>query len=93
MADQENLFCALRAAFPADLDGTAIETADGPTAPLRYSWRDLECASAMLANLLDSLELPPGISVKLAGDAEIQADSFRNLGLAMLLAIVRRRPD
>ena len=38
---QRNLYSALRAAFPADLDATAVETADTPQ-PLRYSWRDLE---------------------------------------------------
>ena len=32
-----NLFAALRAAFPADLDGIAVETDNG----LFYSWRDL----------------------------------------------------
>ena len=42
-----NLFAALRAAFPADLDGVAVETGSG----LHYSWRDLERSSAMLANL------------------------------------------
>ncbi|MBX3605525.1 MAG: malonyl-CoA synthase [Piscinibacter sp.] len=60
MSDQQNLFAALRAAFPADLDAVAIETADGPGAPLRYTWRDLERATAMIANLLVSLELPAG---------------------------------
>ena len=30
----------------------AIETADGPGAPLFYTWRDLERGTAMLANLL-----------------------------------------
>ena len=54
MNDNENLFAALRAAFPADLDRTAIETDTG----LCYRWRDLERASAMIANLLVSLELP-----------------------------------
>ena len=28
-----NLYAALRAAFPADLDATAVETADGAGAP------------------------------------------------------------
>jgi malonyl-CoA/methylmalonyl-CoA synthetase len=55
-----NLFVALRDAFPADLDSIAIETADGPDAPLAYTWRDLERGTAMLANLLASLELPAG---------------------------------
>ncbi len=50
-----NLFSALRAAFPADLDSTAIETDSGAT----YSWRDIDRASAMIANLLQSLDIPP----------------------------------
>ncbi|NJN84056.1 MAG: efflux RND transporter permease subunit [Caldilineaceae bacterium] len=41
-----------------------------------------------VAALLASYEFPDGVSAKLGGDAEIQADSFRNLGLAMLLSIV-----
>ncbi|CAM5783711.1 MAG: malonyl-CoA synthase [Burkholderiales bacterium] len=49
-----NLFAALRAAFPADLDAVAVETDGG----LRYSWRDLDRATAMVANLLQSLDLP-----------------------------------
>jgi malonyl-CoA/methylmalonyl-CoA synthetase len=51
-----NLFVALRSAFPADLDQVAIETDSG----LKYSWRDLDRASAMIANLLQSLNLPMG---------------------------------
>lgn len=82
MADQENLFCALRAAFPANLDGTAIETADGPAAPLRYSWRDLERASAMLANLLDSLELPAQSRIAVQVDKSVEA-------LMLYLAVLR----
>ena len=34
--DNHNLFVALRRAFPADLDATAIETADS-AAPLFYT--------------------------------------------------------
>ena len=44
----QNLFVALRNAFPADLDALAVETDEG----LRYSWRDLDRATAMMANLL-----------------------------------------
>ena len=50
----QNLFTALCAAFPADLDAVAVETDSG----LRYSWRDLDRASAMVANLLQSLDIP-----------------------------------
>jgi malonyl-CoA/methylmalonyl-CoA synthetase len=40
-----NLYAALRAAFPKNLNATAIETDDG----LHYSLSDLERASAMMA--------------------------------------------
>jgi peptidoglycan/xylan/chitin deacetylase (PgdA/CDA1 family) len=39
-----NLFSALRAAFPADLEAVAVETDTG----LAYSWRDLERGTAMI---------------------------------------------
>ncbi len=50
----QNLFVALRSAFPVDLDTVAVETDNG----LRYSWRDLDRATAMMANLLLSLDIP-----------------------------------
>ncbi|HOB65298.1 malonyl-CoA synthase [Ottowia sp.] len=50
----QNLFVALRDAFPADLDTVAVETDNG----LHYSWRDLDRATAMVANLLQSLDIP-----------------------------------
>ena len=50
----QNLFATLRAAFPADLDRVAVETDNG----LVYSWRDLDRATAMVANLLQSLDIP-----------------------------------
>jgi malonyl-CoA/methylmalonyl-CoA synthetase len=76
----ENLFAALREGFPADLDATAIETADGP--PLRYSWRDLDRATAMLANLLASLDLPAGARVAVQTDKSVEA-------LLLYLAVLR----
>jgi len=79
---KSNLFLALRAAFPTDLDQVAIETADGPDAPLYYTWRDLEVASAMIANLLDSLELPAGSRVAVQVDKSVEA-------LALYLAVLR----
>jgi malonyl-CoA/methylmalonyl-CoA synthetase len=77
----DNLFSALRAAFPADLDAVAIETADTP-APLRYSWRDLERGTAMLANLLDSLELPPASNIAVQTEKSVEA-------LMLYLAVLR----
>ena len=64
-----NLFAALRAAFPKDLNATAIETDDG----LHYSWSDLERASAMMANLLDSLHIPKGSRVAVQVEKSVEA--------------------
>ncbi len=69
----QNLFVALRAAFPADLDAVAVETDQG----LTYSWRDLDCATAMIANLLQSLDMvkdptgmPPRVAVQVDKSVE-----------------------
>ena len=37
---------------------------------------------------IESFAMPPGMDIQLGGDAEIQAESFRNLSLALLLAVV-----
>jgi malonyl-CoA/methylmalonyl-CoA synthetase len=70
-----NLFAALRQAFPADLDACAIEPADAGLAAgvaRVYTWRDLDRASARIANLLDSLALPPAsrVAVQVEKSAE-----------------------
>jgi malonyl-CoA/methylmalonyl-CoA synthetase len=67
--NDHNLFTALRAGFPADLDAVAIETDEG----LRYSWRDLERATAMMANLLASLDLPAGSRVAAQVEKSVEA--------------------
>jgi malonyl-CoA/methylmalonyl-CoA synthetase len=64
-----NVFSALRAAFPQDLDGWAVETDRG----LVYSWRDLDRASAMVANLLKSLDLPDGARVAAQVEKSVEA--------------------
>ncbi len=76
-----NLFAALRAAFPADLDQVAIETADSAT-PLYYTWRDLERGTAMLANLLASLRLPAQSRVAVQVEKSVEA-------LMLYLAVLR----
>ena len=75
-----NLFSALRNSFPADLDTTAIECADGLC--LSYSWRDLDMASARMANLLDSLDLPAGSRVAVQTEKSVEA-------LLLYLAVLR----
>jgi malonyl-CoA/methylmalonyl-CoA synthetase len=51
-----NLYSLLAKGFPKDKQACALETHDG----LYYSWSDLECATAKMANLLKSLKLPAG---------------------------------
>ena len=65
----QNLFAALRAAFPEDLDTAAVETDGG----LVYSWRDLDRATAMLANLLRALNLPKGSRIAVQVEKSVEA--------------------
>jgi HAE1 family hydrophobic/amphiphilic exporter-1 len=50
--------------------------------------RELPDATAEVNEFLADLTLPPHITAKMGGDAEIQADAFQNLSLAMLLSII-----
>jgi len=68
-----NLFVALRQAFPNDLDTCAIDPADGPDTGRCYTWRDLDHASARIANLLDSLALPPASRVAVQVEKSVEA--------------------
>ena len=71
--NHHNLFSALRAAFPADLDQIAVETTAPDGAPLLYTWRDLDHASARMANLLASLKLPEGSRVAVQVEKSVEA--------------------
>ncbi|RYF81821.1 MAG: malonyl-CoA synthase [Comamonadaceae bacterium] len=68
-SDNPNLFAHLRAAFPHDLDAIAVETDDG----LHYSWRDLDRASAKIANLLVALKLKAGARVAVQVEKSVEA--------------------
>ena len=72
-SSSQNLFSALRAAFPADLDQTAVEAASAAGAPLLYTWRDLDRASARIANLLASLKLPEGSRIAVQVEKSVEA--------------------
>ncbi len=65
----QNLFAALRAAFPRDLDAVAVETDTG----LVYSWRDLDRATAMIAKLLQGLDLPEGSRIAVQVEKSVEA--------------------
>jgi malonyl-CoA/methylmalonyl-CoA synthetase len=67
--NNQNLFAALRAAFPPDLDAAAVETDTG----LVYSWRDLERSTAMIANLLLGLKLPEGTRIAVQVEKSVEA--------------------
>ena len=82
MGNTCNLYAALRAAFPPELDGIAVEVADGPRAGARYTWRELDHGSAAIANLLSSLELPAGARVAAQLDKSVES-------LMLYLAVLR----
>jgi len=75
-----SIFAALRSQFPHDLDSTAIETADGT--PACYSWRDLDRATAMMANLFAALDLPAGSRIAVQTEKSVEA-------LMLYLAVLR----
>ncbi len=54
-----NLYALFESRFPQDKSACAIETHDG----CYYSWRDLERATAKMANLLAGLGLPEGARI------------------------------
>lgn len=75
-----SLFTAVRQAFPANIDTPAI-TVPG-LEPCVYTWRDLDEASAMMANLLKFLELPAGARVAVQTDKSVET-------LLLYLAVLR----
>ncbi|MFM1980350.1 MAG: hypothetical protein RLZ68_1615 [Pseudomonadota bacterium] len=64
-----NLFAALSASFPADRSTCAVETETG----LTYSWQDLLDSTAMVANLLGSLDLPQGSRIAVQVEKSVEA--------------------
>jgi malonyl-CoA/methylmalonyl-CoA synthetase len=76
-----NLYAVLRAGFAADLDAIAVETCDTPE-PLHYTWRDLEHASARIANLLDALDIPAASRIAVHADKSVES-------LMLYLAVLR----
>ena len=68
MTTQANFFVALQQAMPINKKAPAI-WADGD---LTYSWQDLEEATAMLANLLDDLQLPKGSRIAVQVDKSVE---------------------
>ena len=62
MHENQNLFVALREGLSGRLDHRHRDRRR-PGAPLFYTWRDIERATAMIANLFDLLGLPAGARV------------------------------
>ena len=70
-----NLFAAIRGAFPGSLDGIAIESADSSSGATlkRTTWRELDEQTARIANLLASLNLPEGSRVAVQTEKSVEA--------------------
>ena len=73
--NNNNLYAAISAAFPADRSAIAIESADSSTGATlkRYSWRDLDEQTARIANLLASLNLSEGSRVAVQTEKSVEA--------------------
>ena len=85
MTSNDNLFVALRKGFPQDLDTIAVEAVAAPGAGSGaglYTWRDLERGTAMIANLLASLELPAGSRIAVQTEKSVET-------LMLYLAVLR----
>lgn len=73
MSESFNLYTHLRAAFPANLNSTAVECCDGPHAGRRYSFADLERGSAQIAHLLAGLGLPAGARIAVQVEKSVES--------------------
>jgi malonyl-CoA/methylmalonyl-CoA synthetase len=82
MPDHANLYSGLKNGFPADLDTVAIEAADAPGAPLFHTWRDIDRATARIANLLQACDLPPRSRIAVHTEKSVEA-------LLLYLAVLR----
>ena len=85
MTSNDNLFVALRNGFAQELDTIAIEAVDTPGAGSAgglYTWRDLDRGTAMIANLLASLELPAGSRIAVQTEKSVET-------LMLYLAVLR----
>jgi len=69
MTKQANFFVALQQAMPPNKKAPAIWAGGDLTS----SWQDLEEATAMLANLLDDLQLPKGSRIAVQVDKSVEA--------------------
>ncbi|MEZ5665394.1 MAG: malonyl-CoA synthase [Burkholderiaceae bacterium] len=68
-----NLYAVLRNSFADRLDAVAVETVGETGGGLTYSWRDLDRASAMMANLLVSLDLPPASRIAVQVEKSVES--------------------
>ena len=82
--NNQNLYAAISAAFPADRSGIAIESADSSSGATlkRTTWRELDEQTARIANLLASLNLPEGSRVAVQTEKSVEA-------LMLYLAVLR----
>lgn len=68
-----NLYSILSSGFDPGSQACAIETRTAAGAPLYYSWRDIDRATAQFANLLTSLKLPKGARVAVQVEKSVES--------------------
>jgi malonyl-CoA/methylmalonyl-CoA synthetase len=68
-----NLYAQLAANFPADTQACAIEAFAADGTPRYFTWQDIDHATAKLANLLTSLNLPAGARVAAQTEKSVEA--------------------
>jgi malonyl-CoA/methylmalonyl-CoA synthetase len=68
-----NLYAQLAANFPADTQACAIEAIAADGTPRYFTWQDIDHATAKLANLLTSLNLPAGARVAAQTEKSVEA--------------------
>ena len=70
-----NIFAAIRNAFPGNLDAVAIEAADSSSGATlrRFTWRELDEQTARIANLFAELELPDGSRIAVQTEKSVES--------------------
>jgi malonyl-CoA/methylmalonyl-CoA synthetase len=78
----QNLYASIDAIIRAQPEVLAIELADGANAGTQLTYADIDAVSAKLANLLASLNLPPGARIAAQTEKSVEA-------LLLYLAVLR----
>jgi HAE1 family hydrophobic/amphiphilic exporter-1 len=67
---------------------TRVDRQPTVTISMNVAGRSVASASTEVTSLVERIEAPAGMLVKMGGNAEAQAEGFQSLGLAMLLSVL-----